>query len=99
MGCLFAMFAGLFPRAGLLIIWIARPSMVNAAFDTWIWPLLGLLFLPFTTLMYVILWRAGGLEGFDWFWIVLAVLFDIGHTVTTYSQRRQVPGYPSRVPT
>jgi hypothetical protein len=93
MGCLFVMFAGLFPRFGLLIVWIARPGLVNAAFDTWIWPLLGLLFLPFTTLMYVILWRAGGLDGWDWFWIALAVLFDIGHTVTGYSQRRPLPGY------
>ena len=97
MGCLFAMFAGLFPRFALLMLWIARPTMVEAAFDTWIWPLLGLLFLPFTTLMYVILWRTGGLTGFDWFWIGLSVLFDLGHTVTAYSQRRQVPGYPAQV--
>jgi hypothetical protein len=55
MGCLFAIFAGLFPRVALLIIWIARPARVDAAFDGWIWPLLGLIFLPFATLIYVIL--------------------------------------------
>jgi hypothetical protein len=95
MGCLFAVFAGLFPRLGLLMIWIARPNLVGAAFDTWIWPLLGIIFLPFTTLVYVILWRVGGLSGFDWFWLGLAVLFDVGHTLTGYSQRQQVPGYPA----
>lgn len=98
MGCLFAMFAGLFPRLGLLIIWLARPNLIDAAFHTWIGPLLGLLFLPFTTLIYVLLYRPGGLTGFDWFWIGLAVLFDLGHTLTAYSQRRQVPGYPTGAP-
>jgi hypothetical protein len=47
MGCLFALFAGLFPRLGLFIVWIARPALVNAAFDTWIFPLIGIIFLPF----------------------------------------------------
>ena len=97
MGCLFVMFAGLFPRLGLFMLWIARPNMVDAAFDTFVLPLLGIIFLPFTTLMYVILHQGGGLSGFDWFWIGLAVLFDIGHTVTAYSQRRQMPGYPKSV--
>ena len=63
MGCLFVMFAGLFPRLGLFMLWLARPKMVDAAFDTFIWPLLGIIFLPFTTLMYVIL-HHGGLSGF-----------------------------------
>jgi hypothetical protein len=88
MGCLFAVFAGIFPRLGLLIIWIARPARVDAAFDTWIWPLLGLIFLPFATLIYVILWQAGGLSGWDWFWVAIAALFDIGHWGASAAQRR-----------
>jgi hypothetical protein len=96
MACLFAVFAGIFPRLGLLIIWIARPARVDAAFDTWLWPLLGLMFMPFATLIYVILWQAGGLSGADWFWVVLAGLFDIAHWVGGWTQRRQAPGYPAR---
>ena len=46
MGCLFAMFAGLFPRLALFILWIARPARIDAAFDTFLWPLLGIIFLP-----------------------------------------------------
>jgi hypothetical protein len=91
MACLFAVFAGIFPRLGLLIIWIARPARVDAAFDTWLWPLLGLMFMPF-----VILWQAGGLSGADWFWVALAGLFDIAHWVGGWTQRRQAPGYPTR---
>ena len=94
MGCLFIMFAGLFPRMGLFIVWIARPNLVDAAFETWIWPLLGFLFLPFSTLMYVILWRSGGLTSWDWFWVGLAAFFDLAHWGASFSQRRSVPGYP-----
>ena len=93
MGCLFALLAGVFPRFALFIIWVARPAKVDAAFDGWFWPLLGIIFLPFATLIYVILYRTGGLDGFDWFWVVLAAMFDIGHTVTTWSQRRRVTAY------
>jgi hypothetical protein len=37
---------------------------INAAFDGWIWPLLGIIFLPYTTIMYVLVWSpATGLAG------------------------------------
>ena len=53
MGCLFAMFGGLFPRLALLVVWIARPALVGTAFNTFLLPLLGIIFLPFATLIYV----------------------------------------------
>jgi hypothetical protein len=94
MGCLFAIIAGLFPRLGLFIVWIARPALVNAAFDTWIFPLLGIIFLPFTTLMYVILYTPTiGLTGWDYFWLVIAALLDVSHWVTTIARRRQLMAY------
>ena len=59
-------FAGLFSRLGLFIIWIARPALIDAAFGTFIWPLLGVIFLPFATLIYVILYTPGiGLTGWE----------------------------------
>ncbi len=88
MGCLFVLMAGVFPRFALFIVWVARPTMVDRAFGSWIVPLLGLIFLPFATLMYVILWTAGGLSGWDWFWVVLAGLLDIGHWGAGAAQRR-----------
>ena len=33
-----------------------------------------------------------GLVGFDWFWVILAVILDIGHWSAGYTQRNQVPG-------
>lgn len=76
------------------MVWVARPKLVDAAFDSWIWPLLGLIFLPFSTLMYVLLWRSGSLSGFDWFWFILAALLDVAHWGAGWTQRRSAPGYP-----
>ena len=80
MGCLFALFAGVFPRLALFMVWVARPKMVDAAFDSWIWPLLGLIFLPWTTLAYVVFYDIGSgrhVTGFEWFLVGLAFLLDI----------------------
>ena len=77
MGCLLALFAGLFPRLGLFIIW----------------PLLGIIFLPFATLIYVVLYIPGvGLTGWGWLWVILAALLDIAHWGASYTQRNQIPG-------
>src|SRR5215208_3256531 len=93
MGCLLAMFAGLFPRLGVFIIWIARPALVDAAFNTFLLPLLGIIFLPFTTLIYVIVYVPGvGLTGWGFFWVILALFLDLGHWSAGYTQRNQVPG-------
>jgi hypothetical protein len=93
MGCLFAMFAGIFPRLALFILWVARPARIDAAFDTFLLPLLGIIFLPFATLIYVLLYTAGrGLTGWEWFWVVIAGLFDLGHWAAGATQRNQIPG-------
>lgn len=94
MGCLFALFAGAFPRLGVFLIWLARPGMFNTVFGGWFWPVLGIIFLPFTTLMYVILWTPAGLDSWGWFWLILAAIIDLGGIGSTgYSNRNRVPGY------
>ena len=45
------MFSGLFLRLALFVLWIARPALVGAAFNTFLIPLLGIIFLPFATLI------------------------------------------------
>jgi hypothetical protein len=96
MGCLLALMGAFAPRLLFLFIWIARPAYVDAVFDTFIWPLLGLIFLPFTTLMWVLLDAPPvGVEGFDWFWIALAVLLDLSHYAGVYGQREEFPGRTS----
>jgi hypothetical protein len=78
MCCIFSIIAGLGPRLGILVWYVLRPERWQGAFQTWIWPLLGSLFLPWTTLVYV--WRyQDGIRGWEVALIVLAVLVDIGH--------------------
>lgn len=96
MGCLFAIFAGCFPRIGTALIWLARPQLFSAAFNgSWFWPLLGIIFLPFTTLMFVLLWSpAIGLTTWDWIWLVMAVFLDISHYAASgYANRDRLPAY------
>ena len=80
MGCLFVTFAAFFPRFAVLFIWLARPAMFEAALGSALVAVLGIVFLPFTTLMYVVLWTPAGLTGFDWVWVFLAFLIDLGGT-------------------
>jgi hypothetical protein len=48
MGCLFLLLMMLSPRLGIIFLW-AFTDYVSRSFSTWIWPLLGLVFLPWTS--------------------------------------------------
>src|SRR5690349_11626255 len=95
MPCLIALLAVTAPRVAFLFIWIFTP-LVDRAFNTFVGPLLGLAFLPFTSIMYVVLWTPGvGVVGWEWLWIVLAFLVDISSYVgSAVSNRQQIQGYP-----
>ena len=82
--CCLALIAGFIgPRVALLVWWIFG-DRVDLAFDTWVWPLLGLLFLPWTTLAYVLVWSpVVDVEGGEWIVVALGLLAD----VLTYSAR------------
>lgn len=83
------------PRAATLIWWLINPVRFNLAFSSFIWPLLGLIFLPWTTLMYLIVWSPlTGIYGFDWVLLGLAVLADIASFGGgAYGNRERIPGY------
>ena len=79
MCCLYTILLLLGPRFGGIVWWIANPNRwVSAvgAFDSVIWPILGIIFLPWTTLMYVLVFP-GGIIGFDWLWMGIAVVADL----------------------
>jgi hypothetical protein len=90
MGCIFAVFTFLFPRFAFLMVWIARPHLVDAAFDSFLVPFFGVFVLPFTTLMYTILYAPDGINGSDWIWIGIAVAIDVAHLGGTIAQRQQI---------
>jgi hypothetical protein len=76
----------LFARVALLVVWLSTP-LVNHAFQGgWILPLLGIIFLPITTLSYVLVYYIyGSVTGWGWLWVVLAFLLDLAAS-----------GYPAR---
>jgi hypothetical protein len=95
-GCLTGIVAG-FSRIMLLMLWIARPVMMNAAFGTFIIPCLGFLFVPFTTLVYVFLVQGvGKIQGLDWLWLILAFIMDLASIgAAAQANRNRIPaGYP-----
>ena len=96
MGCLLVLLMAVSPRLVVLLFWLARPLQFDAAFGGPILPLLGIVFLPFTTLMYVLVYTPGvGLAGSDWIWVGLALLADIAHTTSVATDRRYQSGWRS----
>jgi hypothetical protein len=77
MCCLFTTLLFLGPRAAILVWWLINQPRFSVVFNgSWLWPILGTIFLPWTTLMFVIV-GVGGVVGLDWLWLGLGFLFDI----------------------
>lgn len=92
MCCFFASLLFFGPRLAFLVYWLfpAGQVKINLAFNTFFWPLLGLIFVPWTTLMYVIIFP---IVSWDWLWLGLALLADIAGYAGGAYNRKQVPGY------
>ena len=77
------------PRFAFLLVWIFG-DRVDAAFSSWFWPLLGVLFAPWTILMYVLAWGPiNGVSGAGWLLVALGVFLDL----VTYSSRAATSRY------
>jgi hypothetical protein len=83
MCCAFLSLVLLGPRFFGALWWLFQPARWQTAFNGWtggnlwwIWPVLGIIFVPWLTIMYVIV-SPGGIEGFDWVWLGLALFGDI----------------------
>jgi hypothetical protein len=92
MCCIFTTLVLFGPRLAILIWWLIDQVRFTAAFGTWIWPLLGFILLPWTTLMYLIIFPAG-IVGFDWIWLGLGVLADVAsHAGGAWGNRDRLRG-------
>ena len=77
MCCFFLLFLALGPRFAIVVMWLFG-SRVDLAFGSALWPLLGLLFAPWTTLTYLLVWSpVGGVSGAEWIVVGLGVALDI----------------------
>lgn len=93
MCCFFSVLLFFGPRLAFLVYWLLSPVRVNFVFNTFIWPLLGLIFLPWTTLMYLLVFP---INSFDWVWLAIALLIDLASYGGGAYNRRRVPGYSWR---
>lgn len=78
MGCLAGCLALVFPRLALALIFLMS-TYLSRAYETTLWPFLGFLFMPFTTLAYAFAVNTNGtVTGIYLVVVVIAVLMDLG---------------------
>ena len=98
MCCFFTLMVFLGPRIAGIFWWLFQPvrwvgNTPVSAFSSFIWPVLGLIFLPWTTLMYVIV-APGGIVGiWEWGFLILMLVFDISSYVGGgFGNKDRIPG-------
>jgi len=90
--CIILSAAILGPRAINILWWLLDSARWNAAFSTILIPILGIVFLPWTTLAFVLV-SEGGLTGLDIFVVVIGLFIDIGtYGSSAYSNKDKL-GY------
>jgi hypothetical protein len=75
-GCLIFVLALIGPRVALFFVWVAT-DVVTRAYDGFLLPFVGFLFLPWTTLVYALAYDGNGLNAIGWFFVILAFIADI----------------------
>lgn len=84
------------PRIFGAFWWLCQPLRWALAFRNflggtlwWLWPILVLIFLPWTTLMYVIV-CPGGVGGWDCLWLGIMFVIDLA---SYGAGRKRIPNY------
>lgn len=88
MCCLALLALGLGPRIALFTWWLVDDKP-DQAIESWFWGVLGFLFLPWTTIMFVIAWSpVVGVSGFsDWLLVGIGVALDVATYAAKPAQR------------
>lgn len=79
MGCILPIVGAICPRLLMFFIWLIT-DWFGRAYETAIWPFLGFLFMPFTTLAYMAAMLNNNRQINGW-WVVLivvTVVLDLG---------------------
>ncbi len=77
------------PRLAIFVWWLVNTARFRAAFDIILWPIVGFIFAPWTTLAYLLVFR-NGVNGFDWLWIALGIIIDLGALGGGYRSRDRI---------
>jgi hypothetical protein len=78
--CLIALFGLILPRVIGVYWWLTDTSRWSQVFGSGnvLIPALGILFVPWTTLMYLFFWKPDGIDLIGWIVIIIAFIGDIG---------------------
>ena len=101
--CIGTIILALVPRIAILLWWLADSQLFNLAFKNWAlpgtfaipawaWTLLGGIFVPWTTLAYLFVFP-GGVVGYEWIVLGIALLIDLAGHGGSYHHRNRVPVY------
>ena len=98
MCCAFLALVLLGPRFFGAMWWLFQPAQWQLAFNGvfgsslwWLWAVLGIVFIPWTTIMFVIV-APGGIVGWDWLWLGLMLFVDIASYGGGVGRKR-IPNY------
>ena len=89
LGCLLAFGAAVAPRVFLVLAWIFSARWPYVWGGDFLLPLLGIIFLPFTTIMYMLVWTPKGIDGWDWMWIILGLFLDLWTWSQVWANRQK----------
>lgn len=93
MGCVLVLLLLGAPRLALLFLWIFRDGYLAAAYEGWMWPVLGFFFLPLTTVAFAYgmnsLGAPGEMTPMGWLLTIVALLVDLGFTGGSARQARR----------
>ena len=90
MPCLIALVAVLSPRLALFLIWLFDYDRVAMAFSSMWIGFFGFLFLPWTTLAWILCYApVVGVTGFGWFLVILGFIADLSSYLSSFSSRRR----------
>ena len=92
--CLTTLFLVLISRIAILLWWLVDQlrftlAFNNLVFPAWVWTLAGGIFLPWTTLAYLIVFQ-GGIYGFKWIVLGAALLIDLASHGGSYYHRDRI---------
>lgn len=91
MCCGLAILAFLGPRAGIIFWWLIRPVYFSNYFSGIVWPILGIIFVPWMTLAYLLI-APGGIHGLDWLLVGLGLFLDISsYAGSAYGNKDRLP--------
>ena len=86
MCCILLLAAGIGPRLAFGLVWIFG-DRVDMAYDTWVWPLLGL--------FYALAWGPiEGVSGAGWIFVALGVALDLATYLVRFARRSPARSQP-----